>query len=182
MWVDPFHQAPPHLLLGAPPIFYPGAPLWLLPGVPPAQPMLCQPLMVPGVDCNRPLRGVQPVGVPGFQILGASGVLPLGVPGQLPIVPGGHPLPGTHPLGEIVGVQPLGVPVVSKDQNLEVPVALHLNVPGGQPFQEAAGQPLFISNGQFLGVAGSSSTAGDYQLIAVPSGSERSEHVTETDP
>ena len=182
MWVDPYPQAPPHLLPGAPPFFYPGAPLCRLPGVPALQPMPCQPLMVPGVDCNRPLCGVQPVGVPGFQIPGASAVLPLRVPGQLPIVPGGHPLPGTHPPGEFAGVQPLGVPVVSDDQNLEVPVALHLDVPGGQPFQEADGQPLFINNGQLLGVAASSPTTGDYQLIAVPAGSERSQHITQTAP
>ena len=161
IWVDPFPQAPPHLLPGAPPLFYPGAPLCRLSGVPAVSLMPCQPMMVPGVDCNRPLHGVQPVGVPGLQIPGASGVLPLGVPGQLPIVPGGHPLPGTHLPGEFAGVQPLGVPLVSNDQNLDVSVALHLDVSGGQPFQQATSQPLFINNGQLLGVSGSSPTAGD---------------------
>lgn len=46
--------------------------------------------------------------------------------------------------------------------------------------QDAAGQPLFLNNGQFSGVAGSSLTADGYQFNAVPAGTEQAEHVPVT--
>lgn len=149
MWADPFHQAPPHLppVPGAQPLFFPGAPFCRLPGVPAVQPMSGQPLGIPGGHCGQPLPSTQPPGVnSGFHLQGVSGV---------------------H------GVLPLGVPLVPGDQNLGVPVPLHVEVPGGQAFQDAAGQPLFLNNGQFSGVTGSSLTADGYQFNAVPAGTEK---------
>ena len=92
---------------------------------------------IPGSHCGQPLPGIQPPGVSGFRLPGVSGVS---------------------------SVQPLGVPLVTGDENLGVPVPLQLEVPGGQTFQNAAGQPEEV--------AGSSLTADGYQFNVVPAGTD----------